>query len=54
MAGINVGKIQYTQDSFIMVSNLSNGWSIVYHSLSILKLDIDSRIDWKRYQRGLS
>lgn len=54
MAGINVGEIEYTQDSFIMVLNLSNGWSIVYHSLSVFKLDIDRRIHWKRYQRGLS
>lgn len=33
MDGIDVGEIEYTQDSLITALNLLNSWSIVYHSL---------------------
>lgn len=54
MDGIDVGETEYTQDSFMIASNLLNSWSVVYHSLLVIKLDIDRGIDWKKYQRLLN
>lgn len=54
MDGIDVGETEYTQDSFMIASNLLNSWSTVYHSLLVFKLDIDRGIDWKKYQRLLN
>lgn len=48
MDGIDVGETEYTQDSFMIASNLLNSWSIVYHSMSVFKLDIDMGIHWKK------